>query len=129
VITPSALADFNLTEVVKSVTRGGFYVSTFFLVMNRDRWESLDAEGKALVDDMGGEPLSVKAARTFEEADEKGIEQAGKKGVEFYALPPAELARWKAATRAVADQWVGDTQARGLPAREFYERMAALARA
>ena len=67
-------------------------VATFFLVMNKERWEALPGEAQALLDDLSGEALALRAAQVSDETEAAGAELASQKGVELYRLPPDELA-------------------------------------
>lgn len=44
-----------------------------FVVMNRDRYEGLSAEHRAIIDELSGEAASMKLAESFDRADEKSF--------------------------------------------------------
>lgn len=44
-----------------------------FILMNKERYEGLSAEHKTIIDDLAGEPLSMKAAESFDGADANSL--------------------------------------------------------
>jgi TRAP-type transport system periplasmic protein len=64
---PSTFSSFNLTEVIRHTALADVTVATFFLVMNKERWEALPGEAQALLDDLSGEALALRAAQVSDE--------------------------------------------------------------
>ena len=121
---PSTFSSFNLTEVIRHTALADVTVATFFLVMNKERWEALPGEAQALLDDLSGEALALRAAQVSDETEAAGAELASQKGVELYRLAPDELRRWKEAVAAVPRQWIAEAEGKGLPGRLVYEALA-----
>ena len=123
---PSTFSSFNLTEVIRHTALADVTVATFFLVMHKERWEALPGEAQALLDDLSGEALALRAAQVSDETEAAGAELARQKGVELYRLPPDELQRWREAVAAVPQQWIAEAEGKGLPGRLVYEALAQL---
>lgn len=124
-VTPySATKSFSLDEVLGHTTQVPFYVSMFFLVMNKQAWESLSPADQKLVEEVSGRQLSLRGTRAYEAAAEKAREQLETSGVERHPLSGAELGRWEAAADRVVGDWIEKREAEGLPGREVYRRMA-----
>ena len=47
--------------------------AVIFVVMNRERYEGLSAEHRAIIDELSGEPASSKLAESFDGADERSL--------------------------------------------------------
>jgi TRAP-type C4-dicarboxylate transport system substrate-binding protein len=88
-----------------------FYTSVFILAMNRQKYDSLPADLKRVIDANSGLALSGQIGRIFAEAEVDGRKR----------LPPAsitvlsrdEVARWRNAAEPVSDEWVKDVTAKG----------------
>jgi TRAP-type C4-dicarboxylate transport system substrate-binding protein len=93
---------------------------SFVMIMNKDTWNKLPDDIKLII-----EQLDLETYYQFlrdQQAEEQGYwDETIKQGVEVYNLDPAELARWKDATRGVAEQWAKDTDAKGLPGTQMLQ--------
>jgi TRAP-type C4-dicarboxylate transport system substrate-binding protein len=99
-IDPSAVGSYKLHEVTKFVTMNTpGALSTFTLIMNRNAWNGLSADYKALLERLTGENLSVKAAKVFKGAGDKGIETLRSAAVERIVLEPARVEEFRAAMK------------------------------
>ncbi|MCX7561725.1 TRAP transporter substrate-binding protein [Sulfitobacter sp. F26204] len=63
---------FNLNALVDTalIVPGGLYNTSFFVVMNKTRWESLSAADQTAIESVAGEVLARLAGRAFDRADE-----------------------------------------------------------
>jgi len=93
-IDPTSIRDFKLYEPANYVTLGmptsGL---AFWLLMNKQSYESLSDEGKAWVDAASGRELSVAGANLTETMAEGALQVARDAGVEIITLSPEETAR------------------------------------
>jgi TRAP-type transport system periplasmic protein len=87
------------------------YTSVFILAMNRDRYESLPADLKAVVDANSGLELSAHAGRVFADSDAAGRKRIAANKINV--ISDAETARWQEATRRVVDGWVKEVASKG----------------
>lgn len=117
------LKGFKLAEVTNYITKTPFvgYNVIFTKVMNKDTWESL--------------PSSVQ--KIFDEVNEKYVMEYGKLrtdytiegqqyavdefGLEVIELDEEEKAKWLDKIKGVAQKWVEDTDAAGLPGTKMIE--------
>ncbi len=122
VVVPwEAMRPFRLYEKCKYATEADIYTMTFFVTMNKKKYESLPADLKKLVDENTGEKMSYIAGKAYDAADGPSREFCIKKGVNVYKLPDAERERWRNIANAVGDQWIEDMAAKGLPGQEILE--------
>ncbi|NMG16783.1 TRAP transporter substrate-binding protein [Aromatoleum bremense] len=108
---------------------GGEYAmttATMIFVMNQKKYDSLPAELKKVIDDNSGREVSAWVAAQFKGADAAGREAAVAHGNTVYQLPAAEMAKWQAATRPVADEWIREISAKGADGKKLHDEAAAL---
>lgn len=127
VIAPwETMRPFRFYEKAKYATTADLYSMTFFVTMNRKKYESLPADLKKAIDDHSGEKMAIKAGKAYDASDKPGKALALSKGMTEYILPPAELERWKKSAGVVVDEWVADMEAKGLPGKEVLEYTTSL---
>lgn len=101
------LRSFRFAEVAKYVTTdwqvGNVY--TFYVAMNKNSYKKLPPDLKEIFDKLCGE-YKEKFALMWNSIDFAGRNFAGKKGVQFIDLSPAEAARWKKAIQPVIGKYV-----------------------
>lgn len=114
-ISLEAAKGFKLAEVAKYCTYSWQLsaVSVFYVIMNKNKWNSLPADIQKIFND-----VSVKYEDKFATAwNEVNIE--GKKffkskaGNTYYELLPEEGVKWHKATLPVTEKWIKDMRAAG----------------
>jgi TRAP-type C4-dicarboxylate transport system substrate-binding protein len=110
----SAIPPFKLHEVSKYVLSFGFGGSTDGLVMNKATWERIPSDLKpVLTNALRG---AAKRYGIVSDNDrDKIIGLVNKSGGKIYGLSPAETKRWNGLLKPVADKWVSDMKAKGIP--------------
>jgi TRAP-type C4-dicarboxylate transport system substrate-binding protein len=99
-VGPSAIGSFKLHEVANYITMNApSALSTFTLIMNKQSWDALSSDHKALIDKHTGKALGLKAANVYEAAGKKGLGLAKKAGIEFITLDDAEVAKFSDAMK------------------------------
>ena len=86
----------------------GLYTVVFLYLMNKDKYDSLPADLKKVIDDNSGIELALAVGEAWDKAEEPGRRAARDLGDQFFVIEGAELERWKAATRPVVDEWVAE---------------------
>ncbi|MEM7721535.1 MAG: TRAP transporter substrate-binding protein DctP [Pseudomonadota bacterium] len=122
---------WNLDEVADyAIVNTPATFNPVFYVMNRERYERLSDEHRAIIDKVSGLPFSMELARSFHHADEVAIEwkdkqlAAGELKVEWIVTSDEERAKMEAAAAAGMEAIYEDYAARGIPnAREIYEAL------
>jgi TRAP-type C4-dicarboxylate transport system substrate-binding protein len=82
----------------------GLYTSAFMLVMNRERYERLPDDLKAVIDANAGQDLAAEAGRVWDEAEVAAMRAVEDQG--FHALDYLELERWRAKAQPAINAWV-----------------------
>ena len=114
-----ALKGWKLGEVIKSSTQnyGSAYSIAFFVVMNKDKWNSLPADVQKIIEQVNQEWI-LKHCATWDEIDKEGIEFTQKLGNKILPLSKEEDAKWVKAVQPMYDGYVNSMKAKGLPGAE-----------
>ncbi len=114
-----SLQGWKLGEVVKYTTEdyGAAYSITFFVVMNKARWNSLPADVRKAIEQVNAEWID-RTGSSWDEMDKAGNAFAAGLGDTIIPLSTEENARWVKAVEPLFDQYVKDKSAKGLPAAE-----------
>ncbi|MBM2832783.1 MAG: C4-dicarboxylate transporter substrate-binding protein [Dehalococcoidia bacterium] len=110
----------KLQEVAPYVVdwQGGIHSTTFF-VMNMDTWKKLPPDIQKAFDKVMEDsiPVITDSLIKWDGIGTKGMQAAN---VNFYKLPPEEIARWKAKVLPTLwDDWLKQTDKPGTPTKEF----------
>ena len=112
-VTPS----LKVAELVHNHTEfsglHGLYTQTFGFVMNKQSYERLPDDLKAVIDANSGLELSRSFGRIMDEGDIVGREIAEDLGNTIIVLDEAETARWRAAAQPTIDKWIAEMDAAG----------------
>ncbi|MBI5063945.1 MAG: TRAP transporter substrate-binding protein [Desulfatitalea sp.] len=89
---------WKLAEVVDYVTMANSvaYTTTFFVAMNKAKWNALDAKDQAAISALNRE-FSVKHGQAWDSSDAEGLKVFKENGKTVVELDPQEMARWSAA--------------------------------
>jgi TRAP-type C4-dicarboxylate transport system substrate-binding protein len=110
-------AALKLPELVSNHTEfsgNALYSLTFVLAMNKDRYESLPEDLKAVIDENSGVEFSVFAGGTMEDSDDPARQLAVERGNTIVTLTEAETAVWRAAAAPVYEAWVAEMEEKGI---------------
>jgi len=107
---------FKLDKVIKHATLfpGGLYNTSFVLIMNQAKYDSLPADVKKAVDEISGEFAARLIGRGWDKVDRRGMAFMQAAGVQF---TKADAAFVKAVADKVAPleaRWVGEAEKKGL---------------
>ncbi|MDW8125457.1 MAG: TRAP transporter substrate-binding protein [Geminicoccaceae bacterium] len=115
-ITYEAITSFKLTEQVRFTTTlpGGIYNTTWFVVMNRAKWDALADKDKEAIEKLSGEAFARLVGKAWNEADRAAIEQMKAAGIQIFEGSPALAKAVKAASDALEAKWAEQARARGV---------------
>ena len=114
-----ALQGFKFGEVVKFSTEsyGSANASGFFIVMNKDKWNSLPPDIQKIIEKVNEEWIE-KTGRAWDEIDKAGREFTLKLGNEIISLSKEENERFAKTVRPLLDEYVENMKKKGLPGEE-----------
>ena len=84
------------------------YVATFMLAMNKDSYERLPADLRAVIDANSGIETSALFGRAMAAGDKAGLAKAKTTDNKIVVLDEAETARWREAARPVVSEWLAE---------------------
>lgn len=107
----------RIAELVGNHTTFGdesLYTTAFLFAMNKDAYESLPDDLKAVIDDASGLEFSAFAGRTMQEDDAAPRVIAEDRGNNIIELTSEQVAAWKEASQPTIDAWVAEMDEKGL---------------
>lgn len=104
----------------------GLYTLTFVLAMNKEKYESLPDDLKAVIDANSGEEFSVFAGGTQADADMPAREVAVERGNEIITVSGEDLQVWRDAVQPIYDAWVADMESKGIDGQALIDEARAL---
>lgn len=122
---------WNLDEVADyAVVNTPATFNPVYYIMNKERYNSLSEEHRAIIDEVSGLAFSLELARAFHNADQEALKwkdekiASGELNVKWIVTSDEERAKMEAAAAAGMDQIYADYAERGIPnAKEIYEAM------
>ena len=104
------LRGWKQAEVIKYTTEcyGVGYTTTFFVVMNLDKWKSLPADIQKVFETVSEKYVDVHG-KVWDSTDEEGRKYTQSLGNEIIPLSDEENARWRAAVEPVINDYIADT--------------------
>ena len=121
------LKDFKYAEMCKYVTMLNGPVYPFAVVMNWDSWNKLPKDVQKVMDDLGKEQSEWTGKYMDDHVNESLDWSKKTHNIEIIELSPGEKAKWDAKLAPIADKWIKDASAKGLPAKEIVADIQAAA--
>lgn len=100
--------------------------ATMIFVMNQKKYDSLSPELKKVIDDNSGRETSAWVSAQFKGADAGGREAAVSRGNTVHQIAPAEITKWRDASKPVAEEWVKEISAKGVNGQQLLDDANAL---
>lgn len=113
---------WKMAEVVDygTLDYGIAYTSSFYVVMNKDKWAALPDDIKKIITEINQEWIP-KTGKAWDESDEEGKAYMISKGGKLIDLSKEESEKWKAAVAPVIEEYAVDMEKKGLPGKELVE--------
>ncbi len=96
------------------------YTSSFFVVMNKDKWNALPADIQKTIEAINAEWIG-KTGEAWDSSDMAGYQYSLSLGHDIYGLDKKEAERWKKAVTPVIDQFIADLNKKGLKGQEIVD--------
>ena len=111
----TAVGSFKLFEVTKYHTEVNITNATFGLIMNKDKYKSLDSVQKKCIDKFSGHAFSGWASNLIDRQNAKMKEVvANTPGHEIAVASPAVLAKYKKILKPIEKDWLAEMKGKGL---------------
>ncbi|MFC6657750.1 TRAP transporter substrate-binding protein [Roseibium salinum] len=125
VIPWEVVGALKVSELVKNHTEfpeEAIYTSTFVLAMNKEKYESLPDDLKAVIDSNSGLEFSAFAGKKMQEDDAGPRQAAIDMGNNIIELTPEQAAKWKEAAQGTIDAWIAEMDEKGLDGAGLFKR-------
>ncbi len=117
VIPWEVVGALKVAELVKNHTEfpdEAIYTTTFIFAMNKDKYESLPDDLKAVIDANSGAEFSAHAGAQMQQDDAGPRGGAVEMGNNIIELTTEQAAEWKAAAQPITDRWTVEMDEKGL---------------
>ncbi len=96
------------------------YTTTFFVVMNKDKWQALPADIQQIITEINAE-WALKHGEAWDSSDMEGIRFFLDQGNEIIGLDGKEADRWKKAVAPIIDDYAREMEEKGFNGREIVD--------
>ncbi len=125
-VSLDCLRGFRQAEVVDYISLDSLYVSPFFVVMNKRKWEALPKDIQKIFNNVSQEWVEV-AGKAWDDAAYSSLGWAVMtEKLEVIHLSEEELKKWHERVDPLVGQWVKKKEGEGLPARAWVEEIRRL---
>src|ERR1700744_1193953 len=112
-----SLVLFGVDKVTKYPMEAPLYVTTFVLVMNKDKYNAMSDRQKKAIDDNCNTKAAGRVGKPWGEFEDAGVGKVkAQSGQEVYSLTPDQLAQWKKAAEPLVKTWADGVKAKGVDA-------------
>ena len=101
------------------------YTTAMFVVMNKQKYESLPDDVKKVFDEVGEEWVAVHG-KIWDEADEAGRQFVTDLGKTIHRLPAEEEAKWVEAVEPIIQEYITATEEKGVPGQKAVDTIREL---
>jgi TRAP-type C4-dicarboxylate transport system substrate-binding protein len=125
-----SLVLFGIDKVTKYQMDAPLYVTTFVLVMNKDKYEEMSDRQKKAIDDNCSTEAAGRVGEPWGKFEDAGIDKIkAEPGQEVYKLTPEQTAQWKKAAEPLFKAWADSVKQKGVdPDQAMSELKASLAK-
>lgn len=96
------------------------YTTSFFVVMNKDKWNALPQEVQKVIEEINAEWVT-KHGEAWDASDMEGIQFFLNQGGQLIGVDANEQARWKKAVEPILEDYIKETRAKGINAKEVVD--------
>lgn len=119
VVTPTKLDEVTRFHTEPAAGQPMFSATVLALLMNKQKFETLPAELKAIVDRHSGAPLVEAFGKTWDEVAAMTRRKVTQQGAKTDVLVPAEYDAMRRAAQVVQDEWIKDVAGKGLDGKQL----------
>jgi len=114
-----SIVSFKLDTVLEQATifPGGMYSSAFGFFMNEDKWNKLAKQDQAIIEKFSYEYAARSNGKSWDAADQKGLDGLKKAGVKIIKADAKLLAEVQKRSAPIIDDWVKQASAKGIDAK------------
>ncbi len=113
------LQDFNFAAYCPYVTEAKLFVVTFYVIMNNDKWNSLPADVKKVMDDLRRDQAEWTGKYVDNHCEESIAWSKKKYQLQVFRLPASETAEIPKMVKPMIDDYLKRVSAQGLPGQQI----------
>jgi TRAP-type C4-dicarboxylate transport system substrate-binding protein len=125
-----SLVLFGVDKVTKYHMDAPLYVTTFVLVMNKDKYNAMSDRQKKAIDDNCSTEAAGRIGKPWGDFEDAGVGKVkAEAGQEVYSITPEQTAQWKKASEPLVKTWADNVKKTGVdPDGALTELKASLAK-
>lgn len=114
--TSEAILAFNIQDFIKyaTIVPGGLYSQSFFVVINKKKWDSLPEQDRKAMETVSYEALAKQLGSRWQREEDTGLDRLRKLGVEVTNAEGTFLAQMKDALGSIEKEWLEKAKAKGV---------------
>jgi len=122
-----SIVSFKLDTVIGQATvfPGGMYSSAFGFFMNEDKWNNFFLNDPATTEKYSYEYDARSNGKSWDAADQKGLDALKKASVKIVRADPAFVAEVQKRSAPIVDDWIKKASAKGVDARAALQEFRA----
>ena len=117
---------YRFYEVTKFHTNNALFQGTLLTLMNQKVYDKLAPDMKKVIDANSGIAYAKYIGEVWDTTTAPAIAATKNNKNDVFELPPAELARWKAAAAPVYDVWIGEMNKLGRNGKQMFADLQAI---
>ena len=122
-----SVASFKLEKIIRYATHlpGGFYNTSFLLMMNEAVWNKLSKADQDAIWSVSGERGARKFGKGWDASDTVGLATLKAANVDIITASPQFVAEMKKKIQPVEDEWIKEAKSRGWDGARFLGELRA----
>lgn len=100
----------GIADYVKFHTDVDIMANSFFVAMNKNRWNRISPKDQDAIRKISGRLMSERTGKVFDDSTEADIAWMKERGDEFYTIPAEERQKWLEIIAPVHDDWMRRTK-------------------
>jgi len=122
-----SIVSFKLDTVIGQATvfPGGMYSSAFGFFMNEEKWNKLSKQDQAIIEKYSYEYAARSNGKSWDAADQKGLDALKKASVKIVRADPAFVAEVQKRSGPIVEDWIKKASAKGVDARAALQEFRA----
>lgn len=107
---------FKIEEFVTTTVRieGGLYNASFFLVMNRGKWDAIAKKDQDAIMALAGESLARRIGKRWDAEDGVSVEKLKARGVTWVNTDAATMSKLREMLTPFEKKWIDDAKSKGV---------------
>ena len=122
-----SIVSFKLDKVIGQATvfPGGMYSSSFGFFMNEDKWNKLAKQDQAIIEKYSYEYAARSNGKSWDNADQKGLEALKKASVKIVRADPKFVAEVQKRSAPIIEDWIKKANTKGVNAKAALDEFRA----